>query len=137
MAIGWMRLDHNFWQDDKFLAVLDECGEAGAWRVVVLYNLAAQKHGRLCMTDPNVRRWVEHNVGMKGRRLDDFIEKAVGCGCFDREWWEATGILSSHRLAEEGERAKATAEKRAAAGAKSGEARRRKSEQKNECETNA
>ena len=123
MAVGWMRLDHNFWDDDKFLAVLDECGESGAWRVLVLYNLASQKFGRLDMTDKNVRRWVEKNVGMKGKRLDDFIEKVVGCGVFSQELYRL-GVLTSERLDKEGERARKTREARALAGEKSGESRR-------------
>lgn len=128
MTIRWMKLDLDFWHDRKFVALLSEKGEQGGFKVVKLYCLATECYGRLDMADASIRRWVEGEVGLKGKRLDDFIEVCVDCEIFDREAWAIFKVITCDRLIESGEKRRETEEKRRAAGKASGEARRNASQ---------
>lgn len=126
MAIGWMRLDRGFWHDPKFAAIIDAKGEAGAFRALKLYSLASENYGRLDFSDRPTRIWVEGEMGLKGKKLDEFMEACLECGVFDRGHYEAFGVFTSRRLSEEGEKRRRTEEARACAGSKGGRPRESK-----------
>ena len=126
MAIGWMRLDLGFWHDQKFVALIADKGEAAAFKAVKLYCLAAERYGVLDLRDKAVRLWIEGEIGLKGKRLDDFMGACIDAGIFSREHFDAMGVYTSRRLSAEGEKRRTTEERRSIAGKKSGEARANK-----------
>ena len=126
MAIGWMRLDRGFWHDPKFVALIADKGEAAAFKAVKLYCLAAERYGVLDLRDKATRLWVEGELGVKGKRLDEFMGACLDAGIFSREHYDAMGVYTSRRLSEEGEKRRNTEERRSVAGKKSGEARANK-----------
>ena len=123
MAIGWMRLDRGFWHDPKFVAIIAEKGEAGAFKALKLYSLASEQYGVLDLRDKSVRLWVEDEIGMKGKKLDEFMQACLEAGVFSQEHYDGLGVFTSRRLSAEGEKRRKTEESRSAAGKKSAEAR--------------
>ena len=124
-----MMLDHDFWHDRKFVALLSMKGEAAGFKVIKLYCLADEMGGSLDMADVAIRSWVEEELKLKGKRLDDFIELCIDCELFKRDVWEVLHRLSNDRLMRANEKRMELAEKRSKAGKASGEARRKKSEE--------
>lgn len=118
-----MRLDRGFWHDPKFIALIADKGESGAFKALKLYSLAAEKYGVLDLRDKQTRLWVESELGVKGKKLDEFMAACLEAGIFSREHFDGMGVYTSRRLSDEGERRRTTEEKRSAAGKKSAEAR--------------
>lgn len=124
----WLKLDHDFWHDRKFAALLSKKGEAAGFKVIKLYCLIDEEGGALDMADPAIRYWVEDEMKMKGKRLDEFIETCIDYELFKRDVWEVLGKLSNDRLMKSNEKRRELSEKRSIAGKASGEARRSKGE---------
>lgn len=120
----WLKLDHDFWHDRKFVALLSKKGEAAGFKVIKLYCLIDEEGGALDMADPSIRYWVEAEMNLKGRRLDDFIETCIDYDIFRRDAWETFGKLTNDRLMRANEKRREISEKRREAGKASGEARR-------------
>lgn len=118
-----MRLDRGFWHDPKFIALIADKGESGAFKALKLYSLAAEKYGVLDLRDKQTRLWVESELGVKGKKLDEFMGACLDAGIFSREHFDGMGVYTSRRLSDEGERRRTTEERRSAAGKKSAEAR--------------
>lgn len=125
MAISWMKLDNGFWHDEKFLAIIHRKGEAAAFKVIKLYCLAHSKYGTLDLNEPNIRPWVEEEMGLKGKRLDEFLSVCAECRLIEPEML-AIGKITSERLSKEGLKRRTTEEARSVAGEASAEARRNK-----------
>lgn len=129
-AKPWMKLDLDFWRDPKVKKLIAEKGEAAAFRLVKLWCLAyghdahidilgdgvkAEVHGALDLRDKMTRIDVEDEMGVKGKRLDALVEACVECGLFKRDMWECFGVVTSDRLAIQGEgMARSLAQKREA-----------------------
>lgn len=102
--MSWMKLDLDFYRDPKVRLMVGRYGEGAAWRWLVLAALAADQHGALDMADEMIRRWVEDESGMRGKRLDAVVEKCVECRLFDEEAWKNSSVLTSQRLKKEAEK---------------------------------
>lgn len=124
----WLKLDHDFWHDRKFVALLSMKGETAGFKVIKLYCLIDESGGSLDMAESATRHWVEDEIKLKGKRLDEFIETCLDCEIFKRDVWECLHVLTNDRLYEANERRRELSEKRSAAGRKSGESRRSKDE---------
>ena len=130
--IGWMRLDTDFYRDEKFLAIARLKGKAAAFDAVRLYCLCHQKYGSLDLNDPITRGWAEEELGLKGKRLDAFLEDCAECRLISADML-GMGVVTSDRLSEEGMKRRDTEDKRAAAGKRSGKSRREQA--MNKCST--
>lgn len=122
MSGGWMRLDAGFWHDEKFLAVIKAKGEAGAFKLLKLYSLASSKYGVIDLNDAIVRPWVEDEMGLRGKKLDDFLRTLAECHAINGEMLKM-GKITSDRLSREGLKKLELQEKRRLAGQASAEKR--------------
>ena len=122
MSGSWMRLDAGFWHDEKFLAVIKAKGEAGAFKLLKIYSLASSKYGVIDLNDPIVRPWVEDEMGLKGKKLDDFLCVLADCHAIDSEMLKM-GKITSERLSREGLKKRELQDKRSIAGKASAEKR--------------
>lgn len=139
MAKLWMKLDYDFWRSPEFRALIRAKNEAWAFKVLKVYCLASEKYGRLDMADPLVRSWVEDEMGMTRKRLDEFFDVCVECEIFDRRRWEEESVVTCKRLSEDGMKRLDTESKRSYAGRASGEARRKRKDEQtvNTCSADA
>lgn len=131
MRKRWMKLDLDFYRDEKVRWLAKKKGDQWAYRWLVLCCLAAEQGGRLDLRDERMRSHVEESTGFRGRRLDEVVGTIVEYDLFSREAWEALGVVTSERLARDAASPAAeVSEARRQAGIKSGEARRRKAEER-------
>lgn len=97
----WMRLDLNFYNDPKVRALSKRHGENYVARWIKLLCLAYKEHGRLDLRDDMIRDWVEDEMGLKGKRLDDTISACVSVGLFDEGVWNEYRTVASGRMSDE------------------------------------
>lgn len=128
MAIGWMRLDTDFYHDMKFRALVKKHGKACAFDAICIYTLCHQNYGVLDLNDEMVKLWVLDELGLSEKSLMSTLEKLADCSVIDRDLLKL-GKVTSERLSNEGLKKKDSEDKRRLAGIKSGEARRTKAEQ--------
>ena len=102
-AEPWFRLDLNFYSDPKVRGLAKRHGEAYVTRWLKLVCLSYREHGRLHLHDEMIRDWVEHETGLKGKRLDDTVDACASVGLFDAEVWREFGIVTSGRISVEAE----------------------------------
>lgn len=126
MALRWMKLDANFWHSSEFCNVLSskKFGKAAAFDVICLYSLALEQDGFLDLSQKKVRVWVEKELDLTSKKLDELIEFLCECGVFDCGKWECLSVLTCDRLLRDAEKASKTAEARKKAGEASAAARK-------------
>lgn len=113
MAIGWMRLDLNFWHDEKFLGLISAHGEAAAFKAIKLYCLAHSNYGQINLNDPLSRPWLEEELKLRGKRLTTFLESLAQFKVIDGIYLKE-GIITSARLLKEGKKKQDSEDRHAA-----------------------
>lgn len=125
MGAGWLRLDTDFYRDEKFRAMASIKGKAKAYDAVRLYCLCHQKYGVLDITDLITRAWVLDELGMNEKQLEQFLDDCAECRIISSELL-AMGKVTSERLSEEGQKRRDAEDRKRLGGIKSGEIRRKK-----------
>lgn len=122
MAIGWMRLDDDFYRDEKFVALERNEGKSTCYDAIKVYCICHSKYGIIKRDDPIVWPWFEIEMGYKPDKLDKLLETLAKYKIISEDKLKI-GWVTSNRLAKEGIKRKETEEKRSMAGIKSAEAR--------------
>lgn len=98
-----MRLDIDFWHDEKFAALIHDKGKAAAFDAIRLYCLASAKSGCLDLTDRITAAWVESELGVKGKRLKTLMESLAEYEIISADELK-DNVITSERLMAEGSR---------------------------------
>ena len=113
----WIKLDHHWRDDPKVMVYEAEHGKAALVDVIELFCLMSEFGGVIDLGDKGARLRCEKQLGLKGAKLDRFVDSVAACGIVSAEWWDARGIVGSERSLRDAQ-ATATAAAKAAREAK-------------------
>lgn len=127
MTTTWMRLDIDFWRDYKVEHLESIRKGNGVYQWLKLICYASECYGHIDLKKTSVRTHVEKILGLKGQRLDSFVDDCVFCELFDMKSW-GEKIITSGRLMTEGTKRYNSEQQKAEAGRKSAEKRKQAAE---------
>lgn len=100
----WIKLDHHWRDDPKVMVYEAEHGKAALVDVIELFCLMSEFGGVIDLGDKGARLRCEKQLGIKGAKLDRFVDSVAACGIVSAEWWDARGIVGSERSLRDAEK---------------------------------
>lgn len=96
----WMRLDVDFWHDPKIVSLRRNKSDATAFKVIQLYCLATSRNGQINLSDPIERTWVESELSLTGKKLDNLLRTLAEYRIIDADDL-GEGVITCDRLRKE------------------------------------
>ncbi len=100
----WIKLDHHWREDPKVMLYEAEHGKAALVDVIELFCLLSEFGGSIDLGDKGARLRCEKQLGLKGAKLDRFVDSVAECGIVSAEWWESRGVVGSERSLRDAEK---------------------------------
>ena len=117
MAVKWMRLDVDFWHDPKIVLLRRNKSDATAFKAIQLYCLATSRNGQIDITDPIERTWVESELSISSKKLDNLLNTLAEHQIIDADDLQQ-GVVTCGRLRSEAIRIEGIKERRSKAAKK-------------------
>lgn len=124
--MGWIKLDIDWCSDPKILGFRDQYGKAALVDVVNLFCALSEFEGKIDLSVPSQRLFLERTVGKTGKGIRTFLDRCASADLIKRGCYEAFGLVASERSMRDGVKRKRRREAAVDAGVASGEARRQK-----------
>lgn len=100
----WIKLDHHWRDDPKVMVYEAEHGKASLVDVIELFCLMSEFGGVIDLGDKGARLRCEKQLGLRGAKLDRFVDDVAECGIVSAEWWRERGVVCSERSIRDAEK---------------------------------